>query len=484
MKKIKKKALIGVELKKCLIVGAGVAGRELLDHLLSRTSLGYEVVGFIDDSFKKQGKKIKKIPIIGKTKDLEKIIKEYEVENMFIAIPSAQGSLIRSIVNSCQQAKVSFRIVPRTLEIVQGKVSFETVRPLQMEDLLGRAIVKAEQGDIRKLIYGSRVLVTGAAGSIGSELVKQVSEFKPKLLLMFDWWENGLFELDQELFRKGTALQKKLIVGNIQDKNKIEWVFKNFLPQIVFHAAAFKHVPLMEDHPEEAVKNNILGTFICAENAGKFKAKKFIFISSDKAVNPSSVMGATKSFAELLVRYLNKKFPTQYSAVRFGNVLGSHGSVVPLFQKQIALGGPVTITHPQMVRYFMTISEAAQLILHATKLGKGGEIFVLDMGEQVKITELARTMIKLAGFEPNREISIKIIGRRPGEKIFEEVLTKEEKKGRTEHERIYMTRNVLKIKDKNLLRGFEELISLVDKHDRSGIIKKLEEILPTYRRLD
>lgn len=484
MKKNKEKVLERGHLKKCLIVGAGVAGRELLDHFLSRSSLGFEVIGFIDDNPKKIGKKIKNLPVIGKIDQLEKLITELEVENVFIAIPSAQGSLIRSIINSCQKAKVGFRIVPRTLEIIQGKVSFENVRPIQVEDFLGRAILKAEQGKIKSLISGSRILITGAAGSIGSELVKQVSEFKPKLLLMFDWWENGLYELDQELYRKGIVVPKKVIVGNIQDKNKIEWVFKTFQPQAVFHAAAFKHVPLMEAHPEEAVKNNIIGTYNCAENAGRYKAEKFIFISTDKAVNPSSVMGATKSFAELLIRYLNKKYSTQYSTVRFGNVLGSHGSVIPLFQKQIASGGPVTVTHPKMVRYFMTIPEAVQLILHAAKLGKGGEIFVLDMGEQVKIIELAKTMIRLAGFEPNKEIFIKIVGRRPGEKIFEEVLTKEEKKGKTEHERIYVTRNVLKIKDKDLLEGLEELVSSMDKNDRSGIIKKLEEILPTYRRLD
>lgn len=484
MKKNKEDVLEKGHLKRCLIVGAGVAGRELLEHLLSRPSLGFKVAGFVDDNPKKQGKQIKKVPIIGKTENLEELIKEYAINNVFIAIPSAQGSLIRSIINSCQKAKVSFRIVPRTLEIVRGKVNFESVRPLQVEDLLGRAILKAEQGLIRKLIYGSRVLITGAAGSIGSELVKQISQFNPNLLLMFDWWENGLFELDQELYRKGITVKRKLIIGNIQDKNKIEWVFKNFKPQTVFHAAAFKHVPLMEEHAEEAIKNNILGTYICAENAGKYNTERFVLISSDKAVNPSSVMGATKSFAELIIRYLNKNYSTKYSAVRFGNVLGSHGSVVPLFQKQIAAGGPVTVTHPKMVRYFMTIPEAVQLILHAARLGKGGEIFVLDMGEQVKIIELAKTMIRLAGFEPNREISIKIIGKRPGEKIFEEVLTKEEKKGKTEHERIYVTRNVLKIKDKDLLKSLEELVSLVDKNDRGGIIKKLESILPSYRRLD
>lgn len=483
MKKNKKKILGRGQVKKCLIVGAGVAGKELLEHLLFRPSLGFEIVGFIDDNPKKYRMKIKKIPVLGKTENLEELIKEYQISNVFIAIPSAQGSLIRSIINSCRKAKVAFRIVPRTLEIVRGKVNFDAVRPIEIEDLLGRGILKSEQDSIKKVIQNNVVLITGAAGSIGSELVKQISQFEPKLLLMFDWWENGLFELDQELNQKGINVKRKLIIGNIQDKNKLEWVFKNFEPQIIFHAAAFKHVPLMEDHPEEAVKNNILGTYICAENAGKYGVKYFIFISTDKAVNPSSVMGATKSYAELLVRYLNKIYPTKYSAVRFGNVLGSHGSVVPLFQKQISSGGPVTVTHPEMIRYFMTIPEAVQLILHAVRIGKGGEIFVLDMGEQVKILELAKTMIRLSGYEPNREISIKIIGKRPGEKIFEEILTKEEKKGKTGHERIFVTRNILKVKDEDLLESLKRLGDLVERQDRSSIIKELEQVLPTYRRL-
>jgi len=442
-----------------------------------------KITGFIDDNETKQGKKIKGIPVIGKTSQLENLISQHEVGNVFIAIPSAQGSLIRSIVNSCQKAKVTFRIVPRTLEIVRGKVHLESVRSVSIEDVLGRAILKSEQTELKKIFKGKRILVTGAAGSIGSELSRQLAQFEPEILVMFDWWENGLFELSQELSDHQNRVKQKMVVGNIQDRAKVEWVFDKFTPQVIFHAAAFKHVPLMEEHPEEAVKDNIYGTKILAEIAGEKKAEKFIFISTDKAVNPTSVMGATKAFAELLIRYFNKVYSTKYSSVRFGNVMGSNGSVVPLFQKQIARGGPVTVTHPEMVRFFMSIPEAVQLILQAAKMGKGGEIFVLDMGEPVKIMDLAKTMIRLAGFEPEKEIPIKIIGTRPGEKIFEEVLAKEEEIKKTSNNLIFVTKNVLKIDDKALLATLGRLIVLSQTQDRCGIIQELTKILPTYGKI-
>lgn len=467
--------------KKSLIVGAGVAGKELVGQLRKHPSLGYDVIGFVDDSEDKQGRQVKSVPIIGKTSQLEEIIAQYNVENVFIAIPSAQGSLIRSIVNSCQKAKITFRIVPRTLEIVQGKVNLEAVRSVSIEDVLGRAILKADQAVLKSVFQGKRVLVTGAAGSIGSEVSKQIAQFSPQLLVLVDWWENGLFTLERELKADDDSCKKEIVVGNVQDRLKMEWVFKTFQPEIVFHAAAFKHVPLMEAHPEEAVKDNILGTSICAENALRAGAEKFILISTDKAVNPTSVMGATKAFAELLVKHYNKAGSTKFISVRFGNVLGSNGSVVPLFQKQIASGGPVTVTHQDMVRFFMSIPEAVQLILQAARMGKGGEIFVLDMGEPVKIMDLARTMIRLAGFEPEKEIAIKIVGTRPGEKIYEEVLAKEEKLDKTENELIYVTKNVLNIEDKVLLDSFFNLLSLADQQKRSEIVTQLKKVLPTYR---
>lgn len=468
--------------KNVLIVGAGVAGRELVGQLKRRRSLGYKIIGFIDDSESKQGRKVVGVPIIGKTGQLENLILENEIETVFIAIPSAQGSLVRAIVTSCQKAKVAFRIVPRTLELVQGKVSMETIRSVALEDILGRAILKSEQGDLKRVFGGKRVLVTGAAGSIGSELCRQIAQFSPEILVMVDWWENGLFDLENELSRIMEKGKSKIMVGSVQDQKRMEWIFKTYEPQIVFHAAAFKHVPLMEEHPEEAVKNNVYGTKVCAELAGKYEADKFILISSDKAVNPSSVMGATKSFAELLVRYFDRQFSTKYISVRFGNVMGSNGSVVPLFQKQITAGGPVTVTHPHMVRFFMSIPEAVQLILQATRMGTGGEIFVLDMGEPVKILDLAKTMIRLAGFEPEKEIPIKITGPRPGEKLYEEVLMKDETKRKTAHELIFKTRNILNITDEHLLESYEKLLYFAEFQDKDGIISELKGVLPAYKR--
>lgn len=475
------KASLLLHNKRSIIVGAGVAGKELVGQLKKHRSLGFEIIGFVDDSQKKQGKTIKGIAVIGRTNNLEQIISEHKIENVFIAIPSAQGSLIRSIVNSCQKAKVTFRIVPRTLELVQGKVNLESLRSVALEDILGRAILKSDQEAIEQIFKNKRILVTGAAGSIGSEVSRQLAQYNPESLVMFDWWENGLYDLEQQLLSFNNAAKRKIIVGNIQDKKKIEWVFKKYQPEIVFHAAAFKHVPLMEEHPEEAVKDNICGTKILAEIAGESKVDKFIFISTDKAVNPSSVMGATKSFAELLIRHFNEVYSTQYISVRFGNVMGSNGSVVPLFQKQIASGGPVTITHPEMVRFFMTIPEAVQLIFQASKLGKGGEIFVLDMGEPIKIMDLAKTMIRLAGFEPEKEISIKIVGKRPGEKIFEELSTKDEEVQKTENNLIFVTKNVIKIEKNNILNAYEKLVRLADMQDRHGIINELMVVLPAYR---
>src|SRR3989344_1368578 len=469
--------------KKILIIGAGVAGRELVGQLRRHRSLGYKIIGFIDDSDSKQGRKVVGVPVIGKTEQIQSLILENEIESVFIAIPSAHGSLIRSIITSCQKAKVSFRIVPRTLELVRGKVTMETIRAISLEDILGRAILKSEQSDLKGVFEGKRVLVTGAAGSIGSELCRQIAQFSPENLVMVDWWENGLFELENEISRFKEPGERKILVGSVQDEKRLEWIFKTYKPEIVFHAAAFKHVPMMEEYPEEAVKNNIYGTKICAELAGKYGADKFILISTDKAVNPTSVMGATKSFAELLVRLYNKQFTTKYICVRFGNVIGSNGSVVPLFQKQIAAGGPVTVTHPHMVRFFMSIPEAVQLILQSTRMGKGGEIFVLDMGEPVKILDLAKTMIRLAGFEPEKEIPIKIVGARPGEKLFEEVLMRDEKKRKTKHKLIYVTRNVLNIADEQVLESYDKLLYLSEFQDKDGIIAELGRILPTYKRL-
>lgn len=473
---------MGMNKRKIIIVGAGVAGVELYDELKRRPLLGYKVVGFVDDDPKKQGKKIKGLPLLGNIRQLSSIIRRCKVEEVLIAIPSAQGSQIREIISQCQNAQVIFRIVPRILEIVQGKVHIGQVRPVSVEDLLGRALRQHEQAKIEPLIKGKTVLITGAAGSIGSELCRQILQFNPKKLIMVDWWENGLFELDREFSQSASHVSCESIIANIQDMAKVSWIFGKFRPQIVFHAAAFKHVPLMELHPEEAVKNNIWGTQVCARIAGEHKVDKFVFISTDKAVNPQSVMGATKLFAELIVRLLGRKYATKYVTVRFGNVLGSYGSVVPIFTKQIASGGPITLTDVDMVRYFMTITEAVQLVLQAAQLGKGGEVFMLDMGEPVKIVELARLMIRLSGFKPDQEIPIKIIGRRPGEKLVEELLTERENAAKTTNDYVFISTNGINIDEGVLWRSFDNLIRLSDAQNRPGILKELREILPVFKK--
>ena len=466
--------------KRSIIVGAGVAGKELVDQLKGYHSLGYKITGFIDDNETKQGKKIKGIPVIGKTSQLENLISQHEVGNVFIAIPSAQGSLIRSIVNSCQKAKVTFRIVPRTLEIVRGKVHLESVRSVSIEDVLGRAILKSEQTELKKIFKGKRILVTGAAGSIGSELSRQLAQFEPEILVMFDWWENGLFELSQELSDHQNRVKQKMVVGNIQDRAKVEWVFDKFTPQVIFHAAAFKHVPLMEEHPEEAVKDNIYGTKILAEIAGEKKAEKFIFISTDKAVNPTSVMGATKRIGEMLCQEYNLKDQTKFISVRFGNVLNSRGSVIPIFREQIKKGGPIEVTHPEMKRYFMLISEACLLVMQAGAMGQGGEVFVLDMGKPIKILDLAKEMIKLSGLEPDKDIPIVFVGQRPGEKLFEEMLTAEEGTVATQNQKIF-TAKLSEINTGRIENSLGELKKYVQNNQTAEAIKVLENIVPFYK---
>lgn len=464
------------------IVGAGEAGVELARELGKHPSLGYHLVGFVDDAADKQGKKVQGVSVIGTIEDLETLITKHHIQEVLIAIPSAQGSLIRKIINQCQNAHVIFRIVPRVLEIIQGKVHMGQVRPVQPEDVLGRAIRQYDQKVLEQLVQGKRVLVTGAAGSIGSELCRQLLQFHPEHLVMLDWWENGLFELDQEFSQTYPNSKRKSVIGSIQDKQKMDWLLRETKPQLFFHAAAFKHVPLMEDHPEEAVKNNIIGTRICAEMAARHQVEKFVFISTDKAVNPQSVMGASKLFAELLVGDFNTQSQTKFISVRFGNVLGSYGSVVPIFQKQIAQGGPVTVTDPAMVRYFMTIPEAVQLILQAAYHGKGGEVFMLDMGEPVKVIDLARTLIRLSGFEPDKEIAIKIIGKRPGEKLVEELLTSKEQVDRTAYDRLFVTKNGIAIGRDRLWISFDRLTKLADQQDKQGILKELKTILPNFIR--
>lgn len=428
-------------MKKVLIIGAGVAGKDVLREIKKSPELGLDVIGFIDDDPGKQGVKIDGTRVLGTKEDLKDLIKKKKVNEVVIAIPSAHGEKISEYVKFCSDAKVGFRIVPRVKEIIEGKARLETLRKPRVEDLLGRPVIKADVFGLKTFFKNKKVFITGAAGSIGSELSRQIAAYKPQKAVLFDWWENGLFELQQELDKDFPKQNIDYIIGNIQDSNKVKNVLQGLRPHYVFHAAAYKHVPAMEENPEEAVKNNVFGTQVMTKEAKSVGVKKFVFVSTDKAANPVNVMGATKLIAEAVVKNSNSN-RTRFMAVRFGNVLDSYGSVVPIFRKQIEKGGPVTVTDKRMTRYFMTISEAAQLILKAALIGKGGELFVLDMGEPVKIVDLAEDMIRLSGYIPNKEIEIVFTGVRKGEKLEEQLFTKKEKLSTTREKKIFITESL------------------------------------------
>ncbi len=425
--------------RRALIIGAGDAGvmvaRELKGHNGS-----FLPVGFIDDDPEKQKLSVLSLPVLGTRKQMPDIVDRYNIDLMIIAMPSVDAAVIRETVDICRSARATLRILPGMYQIIEGNVSINNLRPVQLEDLLRREPVHVDLQEITGYIRGETILVTGAGGSIGSELCRQAASFNPGKLVILGHGENSIHEIWIELEEKFSHIPVAIEIADIRDESKINSIFQKHRPGVVFHAAAHKHVPLMEIHPDEAVKTNIFGTRNVARAADRVGTKVFVMISTDKAVNPSSVMGATKRVAELIVRQANLTSDTIYTAVRFGNVLGSNGSVVPLFQRQIAAGGPVTVTHPEMKRYFMTIPEAVQLVIQAGAIAQGGEVFVLDMGEPVKIVDLARDMIKLSGFEPEKDIAIKFTGIRKGEKLFENLLTSEEGSSATRHKRIFVAK--------------------------------------------
>lgn len=479
-------------LKRTLIVGAGAAGQELARELKKNLSRVFRIVGFVDDDKKKLNKLIKGIKVLAELSNLEYVIRKNHIDEVFIALPSEEGETIKRIIDSCNKGKVVFKIVPRTLEIILGKVKLPSIREVRIEDLLGRPIIRSDQKKFIDFFKGKRILVTGAAGSIGSELCRQLIQFVPKKIICLDIWESGLFELDSQLKNLGQN-NYEIVIGNIQDQKKIDIVFGKYKPEIIFHAAAFKHVPIMQIHPDEAIKNNVFGTKVITDKALKFKVMKFINISTDKAADPSSVMGATKLLAEKITFSANRKY-TKFISVRFGNVLDSQGSVVPIFRKQILNGGPITVTDPEMTRYFMTIPEAVQLVLEASVLGEEGELFVLDMGEPVKIVEMARLMIRLFGFLPDKEIKIKYIGRRPGEKISEILYTDKEILEKTESKKIFKIRQNTQHNDKlsKILVDLKKIVYSKKKQsfsmnkqsfsmDRKKIIEYLKEIAPNLQ---
>lgn len=423
-----------------LIYGAGDAGAILARELLRHPELKFDVLGFIDDDPNKQGYRLAGKPVLGVRAQLKQVVTNHGVTHLIIAMPSVKGGVIREVVEAGRSLGLQLKTLPGIYELVGGAVSVSQIRDVQIEDLLGRPEVKVDLEAIAGYLSDEVVLVTGAGGSIGSELCRQVGRFSPRQMLLLGHGENSIYDIDRELRTKFPDMDIIPIIADIQDEIRIRRVFEYYRPGVVFHAAAHKHVPMMEYNPEEAVKNNIFGTYNVACAAESYRAKRFVLISSDKAVNPTSVMGATKRAAECVVQSLARTSSTVFVAVRFGNVLGSRGSVVPLFQEQIAAGGPITVTDPQMVRFFMTIPEATQLVIQAASMGRGGEVFVLDMGKPVRILDLASDLIRLSGFVPGVDIKIEFTGIRPGEKLFEELLTAEEGTQATIHQRIFVAR--------------------------------------------
>lgn len=413
-------------MKRTLIVGAGSAGTMVARQLLKNPNENLLPVGYIDDDPKKQHLDFFDLPVLGTINDIQNVVESKNIDLIVIAIPSLSKKDLNKIFNECTKTKAKVQIMPKIEDIMTGRISVSSFRDVQVEDLLGREPVQLDMKSISEKLEGKTILVTGAGGSIGSEICRQVSKFNPKKLLLLGHGENSIYQINMELQNQyKDEFEIIPIIADIQDKNRIFEVMEEHCPQVVYHAAAHKHVPLMEYNPKEAVKNNIFGTKNVAEAAGTFGVSTFVLVSTDKAVNPTNVMGATKRCAELVIQEMDKQYNTKYVAVRFGNVLGSRGSVIPLFKKQIQAGGPVTVTHPEMTRYFMTIPEASRLVIQAGALAKGGEIFVLDMGEPVKIVDLAKNLIKLSGYTVE-EIGIKFTGIRPGEKMFEELLNENE----------------------------------------------------------
>ena len=461
-------------------MGAGDAGEQILRSILSSRSNIFEPVAFVDDSAVKQGVLIHGVKVVGKIDDIPKIKKEEKIESMIVALPSAGSNVIRRAVEQGRRAGIkNIKVVPSLTEIVDGEVSVADLKDLRIEDLLGREPISFDFDAIKKFIKNKKILVTGAAGSIGSELCRQIAKFKPALLIALDQDETGIFNINQEIRARFPDLEFKEVVGDILDKEKMRYTFEEFRPQIVFHAAAYKHVPLMEAYPEEAVKNNIFGTKTIADLAVEYNVEKFIFISTDKAVNPVSVMGATKRIGEMICQALNKSSSCRFIAVRFGNVLDSRGSVIPIFKEQIKKGGPVEVTHPEMKRYFMMIPEACLLVMQAAEMGHGGEIFVLDMGKPIKIIDLARELIRLSGLEPDKDIPIVFSGPRPGEKFFENILTAEEGTQATQRERIFIAK-LPEVNKEKLDSCLAELKETISKNNKKEIIKILKEIVPSF----
>lgn len=461
-----------------MIIGAGEAGRMLITEIYNnKTNFKNKVYCIIDDDKNKIGSYIKNIPVVGSRKEIKENVDKYNIEEIIIAMPSINREKLNLIIDECQKTKCEIKTLPSLSELV-GKPTMKKVRPLSYEDFLGRKEIVVNINEISSSLKDKKIIVTGGGGSIGSELCRQIAKCRPKELIIFDIYENNAYEIEQELKRVYPHLNLKTIIGSVRDYDRLENVFKEYKPEYVFHAAAHKHVPLMENSPNEAIKNNCLGTLNAVKISDKYKVKKFVLISSDKAVRPTNVMGATKRVCEMIIQAYDKKSKTDYVAVRFGNVLGSNGSVIPLFLKQIENGGPVTVTHKNITRYFMTIPEAVSLILQAFCYAEGGEIFVLDMGEPVKIYDLAKKLIRYKGYEPNIDIPIKITGLRPGEKLYEELLMEEEGLKATPNKLIHIGKPI-EMDDAKFFKKLDKLITASYKNN-NDIKEKVATIVDTY----
>lgn len=467
------------QLQRTLIIGAGEAGKIVIRELKCGKDSPYIPIAVVDDDPRKHGLVIHGIKVVGDRHDIPFLVENLNIQAIIIAIPSAKGKNIREIVDICKKTKCTVKILPCIRDWINGKVHFDVLRDVQIEDLLKRDPVQLDFSDLSSYIEGKCVLVTGAGGSIGSELCRQLIAFKPNKLILLGRGENSIYEIEQQLKSICPHLHVLPVIADVRDLKRMEHIFRTFRPHVVFHAAAHKHVPLMERYPSEAVINNVFGTKNVAELSDAYGAEKFVMISTDKAVNPTSVMGATKKIAEMIVQLLNEKSETSFCSVRFGNVLGSRGSVVPTFKRQIAQGGPVTVTHPEMIRYFMTIPEAVQLVLQAAALCRGGEIFLLDMGEPVKIVDLAKDLIQLSGFEPDVDIPIIYTGVREGEKLYEELLTAQEEVFATKNNRIFISK-AEHVEEESFMFLLHRLEHAA-KNDEESIIDVLMEIIPTYK---
>ena len=468
----------GAATSKVMIVGAGAAGNLLVKEIRNSDHVSKRVVCIVDDDRSKEGSYLHGVKVMGNRQNIQELVKQYHIDEIIIAMPSAPAKEIKEILDVCKETGCDLKRLPGVYQLVNGEVGISKLKEVDVNDLLGREPVKVDLSAIMDYVAGKVVLVTGGGGSIGSEICRQVAGHNPKMLVLVDIYENTTYDIQNELKNRFPDLNLVVLIASVRNTKRMDMIFETYRPDIVYHAAAHKHVPLMEDSPNEAVKNNVLGTWKVVQAADKWKVKRFVMISTDKAVNPTNIMGATKRICEMIIQTYNSRSQTEFVAVRFGNVLGSNGSVIPLFKRQIEQGGPVTVTHPDIIRYFMTIPEAVSLVLQAGAYAKGGEIFVLDMGEPVKIADLARNLILLSGHKPGEDIQIIYTGLRPGEKLYEEMLMHEEGLQDTENKLIHIGKPI-KMDEDHFMMQLENLKDYVVQ-EPTDIRNWVKEIVPTY----